>query len=577
MSDIIITNLSIHSNNPERTYFSDIGDITGKDTNDAPVKYLIGYIRSLGRDVDKIVVVQTPQAANDYELFCDMVKPLHIDPERQLIPVEDIEGKMDETIRKISRNFQSGDSVYIDTTGSYRNSSYLLMITVRMLEYSGARLEKAVYSKLERENGVLKDTGQIEDVTYLYNMFDLINSAYLFTSSGSSHGLEQYFAETSDQTVRETISAMNEFSDMISLCRTSELEKILERLNRSLTSLTQVSHPSMDIALFQNLIATIREKFHTSAGQIEFPDVVRWCLDNRLIQQAVTIYVEKMPEYFRKKGIFSATPQEDTRVLAASEKSNFGYYYELFYNNFLKLDVGCPLQMLLKTAANGSKNKPGHTGSSFSLKGSSMDGALLSHLSDCADYITFANYTSSKSFAAYGLSEMSAPLKKFFRLKNSLYTTEGDRRKPDDLSNRMEKNCPEIWDIMKDKTNLIPRSTEGFIRTISTNHEVCAILSGIDTTVQLPGQLALIEGLPGRLKGTQYTVSAKLPAEQVRSIFRDIFYAKTFIRNRMNHAGDEDTSNADTVEYFRSHGYCVDSDLTAQQILDFMNQAISKL
>ena len=45
MANVILTNLSILSNMAKLfVYKSDIGEISGKQTNEAPIKYLISYL-----------------------------------------------------------------------------------------------------------------------------------------------------------------------------------------------------------------------------------------------------------------------------------------------------------------------------------------------------------------------------------------------------------------------------------------------------------------------------------------------------------------------------------------------------
>ena len=52
-----------------------------------------------------------------------------------------------------------------------------------------------------------------------------------------------------------------------------------------------------------------------------------WCVQNRLIQQAVTIYVEKMPEYFYNKKLYTVSDYVINSV--KNKKSKFDYYYDL--------------------------------------------------------------------------------------------------------------------------------------------------------------------------------------------------------------------------------------------------------
>ena len=335
MANIIITNISTLSNDPKLwQYSSDLGIIDGVNTNEAPVKYLIRYIAKNNQKIDKIIAVTTNEAEPALDALKASLKCFPIStPEPFMIKFK--ENKFAETIREVSNEFNSGDHVFIDTTGGFRNSSYFLMCVARILEYSGTDLIKAVYSKFEKDN---PDNNRIIDVTDLYNMYDLINAVDAFTNYGNSHGLEQYFKDTDEPAVKEVISAMNAFSDMISLCRTSELSGILSKLNSSLDKLSKTDTDKADIILLKTLIPAVREKFYMKNKRIEYPDIVRWCLDNRFIQQAVTIYVERMPEYFFSKNYITISDKMSDKIKTEKANSHFDINYEMFYNYFAGQD-----------------------------------------------------------------------------------------------------------------------------------------------------------------------------------------------------------------------------------------------
>lgn len=330
MANVILTNLSILSNMAKLfVYKSDIGEISGKQTNEAPIKYLISYLNKNAKSVGRILTVATKEAKESYDNICKVLKEYGKEkniaiPEPEMI--ETTENTIAETIQEISNKISTDDEVYIDTTGGFRNSSYLLMGAVRVLEYSDIKVKKAVYSNYQKE--------RIEDITDLYRMFDLINATNTFTSVGNSYELEEYFKDTDNATVKSTIEAMNKFSDEITLCRTSKLNDVIKELNNCLEELSGVQSDSKDIILFKSLSEAIRSKFNIHGERISYPDVVEWCVHNRLIQQAVTIYVEKMPEYFYNKKLY--TVSDSIKKQVENKKSTFDYYYEVFYNTMMK-------------------------------------------------------------------------------------------------------------------------------------------------------------------------------------------------------------------------------------------------
>ena len=67
---------------------------------------------------------------------------------------------------------------------------------------------------------------------------------------------------------------------------------------------------------------------------MEYTDLIAWCLDNRMIQQAVTFYVEKMPVYYFDKGLVPSaisldSVNEKSGVQASSTQVK-AFYENLF-------------------------------------------------------------------------------------------------------------------------------------------------------------------------------------------------------------------------------------------------------
>lgn len=74
-----------------------------------------------------------------------------------------------ETIKSITENIHKDDNIFIDTTGGFRDISYILLFIVRFLEYAGINFKKAIYGNY--------NDFSIIDVTSTYKLFNLINSA----------------------------------------------------------------------------------------------------------------------------------------------------------------------------------------------------------------------------------------------------------------------------------------------------------------------------------------------------------------------------------------------------------------
>ena len=561
MANIIITNLSrLRTDSTLMDYSSDIVDVKGKNTNDAPVKYLIHYIAGNGGSVDKIIAVTTPEAEPALKALGETLEAFSEEVNIPVpVPVKVIAGNdiYTDTIKDITKEFSSGDRAYIDTTGGFRNSSYILMCVVRILEYSGVRLEKAVYSKQE--------TLSINDITNVYKKYDLINAVDAFTNYGNSHGLKQYFSDSDEPAVNEVVSAMNNFSDQLSLCRTSDLSDTLSEMKASLEKLSNTETSSEDIILFKSLIGTVREKFYMNNDSIEYPDIIRWCLDNRLIQQAVTIYVERIPEYFYKKGYFTVTDEKLKEIKAKKANSHFDISYEMFYNSFMLADKDIPVQKLFRIAA-----KECHKDYKYD-KNNKLH-VLFGRLETTSDVNRIFDIMPE---GIADRSELEAPLKEFFRLRNIIYS---DRKKKNEADYMGKLSYfPEIKKMIKNKVFSLANGTAGFIRNIANNEPFCRLISGLEEPEYKNSKLIFIEGLSERKCSEGFSINESLTNEKMQTILRDLIYTKTFIRNKLNHASDEDVADEEMQKYFSSYGYDTGNETDVNSIRDFMIKAIDEL
>ena len=195
---------------------------------DAPIKYLLLSLRK--KKIDKIITVVTKEAETAFDKFEEMLlyftEENNIDlPEVIKISDTDEIKTINEVVSKISKD----DKVYIESTGGLRNTTYTLMTIVRILEFSGITFRRAVYSDYVKQT--------IEDITDIYKMYDLINAVNSFTSYGNFSELDKFFRNSKNESVRNAVSAMNDFSEDIMLCRTLHLKDSLKKLNKSLRKL----------------------------------------------------------------------------------------------------------------------------------------------------------------------------------------------------------------------------------------------------------------------------------------------------------------------------------------------------
>lgn len=274
--------------------------VTGTQSNEAPVKYLL---RSYP-DISEIMCVVTADAKETaWDGFCQEIQKENKNAKITEIfcSGEDsktfIAGPMTEILRRIN----PGDEIFLDTTGGFRNAvTYMLLIT-RILSYSEIPVKAAVYSNYNKK--------EIEDLSPTMGLFDLVEGMQELTSFGSISSIRQYYRinDKKDEKIENMLLAVEELTETITLCRTGVLDAKTEQFNKALKEAEQ----SSDL-LFRQMLTAFKEKF---GGQWNVISILKWCVESGMIQQALTIYTERIPSYIMKLGLLKLKENADREEL----------------------------------------------------------------------------------------------------------------------------------------------------------------------------------------------------------------------------------------------------------------------
>lgn len=324
---------SRHPNSTESDYkyVSPKGEIIykGTNTNDAPFKVLSQTAHDNHDDISQVLLITSNDSVScdengvsSYTLFQNMANeycasmgwqkpeylPVPYDYEaesgRTIIKKEDMAENVYRGLSHYLRKENQSEEIdaYIDYTGGLRDIAFLMTTIVRYLEFAGIRCREIVYSQYDRNIN-----NRIYDLGYIYDMYELIEGVDEFLSTGHADALNRvYRARKFNIEINHTIEAIMNFSDQISLCYIEHIDEAVRDLAEAVDRFDQ-SNPSGDdlyASLFRTLIPVIREKMYLHKngmlknGKTNYPVLIFWCTEHRLIQQALTIYTEKMPEYY---------------------------------------------------------------------------------------------------------------------------------------------------------------------------------------------------------------------------------------------------------------------------------------
>lgn len=576
LSNIILTNISrMRKGFPFQNYHTDDMEIIrGRYTNEAPVKYLLNSIYKGVSGADcTIIAITTPEAQEAFIAFRKTIRRYCKRNNYSNLSIESItyDKNFGTVIAEIINMVKKEDRVYIDTTGGFRDSVYILMASVRILEYSGVKLEKAVYSVLnnfkppkksqdvspEFPKKKVKKHNRIDDITATYNMFNLINAANSFTSFGNAEELTDFFAESHNSEIKKAIDVMKRFSNEVALCRTSNLNDLICELNEILTNIQTMDTDDESEILFKSISGVIREKLGASAREeIDCLDIITWCLDNRMIQQAVTIYVERIPEYLFGSKILVYNPK---KVNTADFRKDFDIYYNLLYNGFLKLTTSITL----------SKYPVGNL--------------LLRLKRD--NLIIYREICSINSINDLSIKEQLTQdewrgILNLIRVKNVLFSEPGIRRTAEETESKRQKN--KLRDFAEsDIFETAAPNTEAFVNGLLKENEYIHLLQGecapYNPRVWGVADINVVEHLERVLSenNDMYSVRSHVDLNDVKELLRHLIYVKRYIRNALNHASEERHIADEYDEYFGGMGYNVSTELSVKEIEFVIRKAVN--
>ncbi|MBP1565084.1 MAG: hypothetical protein J6A58_04930 [Oscillospiraceae bacterium] len=559
MKNILILNLSTAPSDKNGkvdmyNYESDNGEFKGLFSNDAPTKYVIDFLIRQNKTLDKILCIKTKKSYEEsYSHFEKMVKDFCdekgvLTPNIVLISSHHASTDMAQTIQQILENVDKDDKIYIDTTGGARNAAYLLMFIVRFLEYEGVVLKKAVLS-VHTDN-----PRRIEDVTSLYKKFELINAANTFTSFGDASELAKLYEGTQNVAITETINAMKEFSEAVTLCKT-DLGEIIKKLNVQLKKLSSLQTSDENDILFLRIVDIIKEKFNISKNkeELNYKDVITWCVKNNLIQQAITIYAEKIPEYLYDKKYFGAN--QSIIQLCRDEKNNYSTAYNLF-NKFLNIS---PLLTFEDFVVNFVKNNE-------KIKKQIIQSNNIDELINASAYLK-------------KLTDRSQTLKKgltiLFRIKRKMYDECGNRRV------NIDKNFGVLEEVTNKIISIKAKNFSGFLNEFANNHNgIASDISPYDGEIKQynHAKINMIENLEECLNiSSDYWITNKISKDDMKLILRDCLYIKKYLRNMINHASEDNKLTKEEKEYFRRYNYPENENLRIDDIKKVIIGALDRM
>ena len=145
--------------------------------------------------------------------------------------------------------------------------------------------------------------------------------------------MERYYRDKRanlSEPLKQLLAAMKDFADAIKLCHYGQFNAAIENLHDAVKDFK----PTDDIEdiLMNTFIARIRKDYADLIFPRQKDDlrVIRWCLDNDYLQQALILYTERMPEYLGEKGIIVLSPEQANDLKPLADKNRLQPFFYLF-------------------------------------------------------------------------------------------------------------------------------------------------------------------------------------------------------------------------------------------------------
>ena len=222
-----------------------------------------------------------------------------------------------------------GDTVVLhaDLTGGPRHAVMLMFAVMRLLQYNGIEIGKVLYSNMG-----LKIVEEVNDV---YGIFDLIAGADEFAQFGSVSAILRYFGYDKkilarpphiSERLHRLLLAMHGFAEEIKVCHYGAFAHAVEELSKALKEFREGSEADgadINEGMIAQLRFRVEEEYREILGEkIDDVKLLRWCVKHGYLQQALTLFTERVPAILTERKILQFTEDFAAKVQASMRETD---------------------------------------------------------------------------------------------------------------------------------------------------------------------------------------------------------------------------------------------------------------
>ena len=341
----------------------------GVQTNDAPVQHLIDEVYRSGYNLKKIVCITTPKVLDstagdgisNYERFQNLAKKYAesvwnetgIEITNIVYNNETDSPDYDKFYKDLNEESGNLDAFFVDYTGGLRDMSFLMVVAIRFLEFKNIECKKVIYSDF------FSNPKKIKCLDSVYNLFQMINGMNEFVSSGTTRQLDDIF-----QKENPLILAIRNFSHATNVGDMAHIDEFVQKLaeelekNTASGNLKDIMISSMNEIIRKKIFGVSENLSLIENGRIDYCRLIEWCIENKMYQQAATLYIEKIPVVYWQDGIITDLVKLSSNTTMPDSSEVATFYTELPAQLFSTTEK--TLRDLLRNVVTPSRNKWNH-------------------------------------------------------------------------------------------------------------------------------------------------------------------------------------------------------------------------
>ncbi len=533
--NILVTYISTMKMDSSETNFATNGlcsetTIVSRQTNETAIKCLDKMLAEKSETLDKIICILSEKAYSDastgagglsaYNYLKD-IRCAGLNSKPEFVEIFDFDSngtlKSEGTIISELCDSIGNNTVYIDTTGGPRNALNLIQLLTKILRYKGINKPCSFYANIQNKNRYIETT---DEMTVMTDIADALNE---FVHSGKSVQLLKLFEDETNESVKKLLKDMNDFSESIQLCSLDNLDTILESLRQSINTVYQLDSDDMRIVILENLLTVIENKFfRDTTNSIDYCSIVEWCLENGLVQQAITVYIEKIPTYIFRNGIISVSES----LYEENKKRGMTPDAAIFYDKIMDSVASTRKQQIKKLVAEVK-----------------MRNSIRSK--DNAEIIN-----------AFNSIECESKGKDFKQY----------------IARESRKNISGAKAILVNEA--MERGWKSFDSMVNSIEIFAIKFFGADTETTFDKKFRTAYELTRDNIVSGAEINGKLTAEEIRGILFDYIYVKA-LRNQINHASDEENLTEEQTNQLIEKGYIMERSIKA--VTDNISNSIIRI